>query len=369
MPATAKETYYDLLGVSKEASQEDIRSAYLQLARKYHPDKTGGDKAAEEKLKRISEAYDTLKNPEKRAEYDASLASPFGSGGANGFDGFGDAGAHGFDFGDAGGLDDLFEGLFGRGRGARAGTAYRPAGPRKGSDIQATLTIPLEDAANGATRTIQVPHAAACSTCAGSGAAPGTQPQTCSQCQGTGQVSQGGGGFFMARPCPQCHGAGQYIAQPCPDCQGTGHIRDTHTVSVRIPAGAYTGMRLRLAGQGDAGERGAPAGDLYVQIQMAPHPRFERDGDHLKTTVDVPFTVAALGGNVRVPGINGEMNLKVPAGTQSGRTFRMRGQGMPRRRGGGKGDLLATARVTVPTHMTSEQRELLKRFTQLEKQQ
>lgn len=364
MPATQQKNLYDLLGVPKGATKDAIRKAYLKLAKQYHPDKTGGDKAAEERLKEINAAYDILKNDEKRRQYDAMLDNPRGAGG--GFAGGGEGFAHegfSFDFGgaDGFGFEDLLSGLFGGGA-RQGGRGRRRQAVRPGRDLEVTLDITLREAAAGTRKTVRINRHAACKACRGTGAAGGAQPESCPGCQGSGQVRQGNGAVFMARPCPSCKGTGQVVSHPCTACQGAGSVREPHTVTVSIPAGAANGMRLRLQGQGDAG--GAGAGDLYVAVRVQDDPVFRREGDDLHCEAPVPFTRAALGGTVRVPTLHGQAELKIPAGTQSGRVFRLRGQGMPRLKGG-KGDLLVTVRVTVPTRLTPAQRELIEKLDAL----
>ncbi|MCP4639469.1 MAG: molecular chaperone DnaJ [bacterium] len=356
----AGKTYYELLGVAETASQDEIRKAYLKLARRYHPDKTGGDKAAEEKLKTINDAYDTLKNPEKRERYDAERRNPFGGGrhhggayaGGNPFSGFEAADAFGFE----GSFADLFGDMLGRGRSAR-----RP-GPRPGADLEVTVTVTLREVAQGAKRLLRAPRLAACQTCNGSGAQPGTTPQNCPQCNGTGQVSRGNGAFFMSQTCSRCHGTGRANMSPCGACGGQGRTRETRTVTVTIPAGADDGMRLRLAGQGEAGESSGPPGDLYVVVHVAPDPVFRRDGTNIVCEAPVTFSEAVLGGKVRVPTLSGQVDLRVPPGTQSGQTLRLRGQGLPSLRGGRKGDQLVRVEVEVPKHLNAEQRRLIEQF-------
>ncbi len=361
--ATTTKTYYDLLGVPKNASQDEIRKAYLKLARKYHPDKTGGDKAAEEKLKEINNAYDTLKNPDKRKQYDQMMfEGPVGGAfrgfggqgftgtsgrpGREGFEGFG--GPEGFDF------SDLFSGIFG------GATAETQAGPQPGEDLEAAVTVSLEEIATGTTKFIRVRHRTPCRTCHGTGAAPGSRLQTCPQCKGTGRISQGGGArFIISQQCPRCGGTGRIVTTPCPSCGGSGWTDETHTVSVRIPEGVRSGARLRLAGQGHAGEPGAPSGDLYVVVKERKDPLFEREGNNLICEAPVTFMDAALGGTVRVPTLTGQAELHIPPGTQSGNTFRLRGLGLPQMRSTKRGDLLVRVQVETPTKVSDEERRLI----------
>ena len=360
MPATTQKNLYDILGVSKDAPKDEIRKAYLKLAKKYHPDKTGGDKAAEERLKEINAAYGVMKNEEKRKEYDATLNNPFGhgngpaSGSAGGFD----PGGFSFSF-EGGGLGDILEGLFSGFGSAGHGHTRHTAQP--GRDLEVALNVSLREAASGVNKTVRLNRKSPCGTCHGTGATDGAQPQVCPDCQGRGQTQRGGGAIFMSQTCARCHGKGHVITNPCAPCHGQGHVRTPHTVTVTIPAGVHTGTRLRLQGQGDAGQHGAPAGDLYVSVHVAPDPTFKREGDHLHCDVAVPFTTAALGGTVRVTTLTGQAQLRIPAGTQSGKVFRLRGQGMPNAHGA-KGDLLATIQITVPEHITPEQRALLEQL-------
>lgn len=360
MPQTEQaRDYYERLGVSPEASQDEIRKAYLKLARKYHPDKTGGDKPAEEKLKAINDAYDTLKNPEKRKAYDGARANPFGAsagfGGGAQHGGFGGPGG-GFEF-HADSFEDLFGGIFGGGGRAAHSRAKRP-----GNDLEVPLTVTLREVEKGAKKTIRINAESICDPCHGTGAKSGTQPQPCPQCGGSGQDSRSTGAFFMARPCARCRGTGQINPSPCGACNGSGVVRKPRTVAVNIPAGVESGMRLRLAGQGDAGESGAPSGDLYVHVDVALDPRFERQGANLTCEVPVAFADAALGAKIRVPTLHGEANLTIPAGTQPGQTLRMRGLGLPNPGGLGKGDQLVRVKVSVPKHLTPEQRAAIEKL-------
>ena len=368
MTATAQQTYYEILGVAENAPQGEIRKAYHKLARKYHPDKTGGDKAAEEKLKKINNAYDTLKNQEKRKVYDKALRNPFGQDGAytggpqwqNA--GFGASGGFGGNasFSDIFG-SDIFGDLFG------ARSSGRSQGPVPGQDLAVTLKVSLKEAAEGITKTIRVPRAISCPACKGSGAKSGTQPKVCPQCQGTGVQQQQGGAYFVSRPCSKCRGSGQIIETPCALCRGTGRTKENRTVSAKIPAGAEDGLRLRLAGQGGAGMRNGPAGDLYVEIEVIPDPRFTRQNDDLLCEVTVPFTGAALGTTIRVPTLQGQVDLRVPEGTQPGQVLRMRGLGMPRLNGTCRGDQKVRVQVSVPKRLTKEQRTILERLRETER--
>jgi molecular chaperone DnaJ len=356
--------YYAALGVPKDASAADIKKAYRKLARDLHPDKNPDNKAAEEKFKAVSEAYDVLSDDTKRKEYDEAR-SLFGSGGMRGgFPGAGQQGPGGFtfDLGDllgdraGGGLGDVFGGLFGN-QGGRRGTARHP---RKGQDLEAEVTLAFADAVRGATVPLRLSTPGSCDTCGGSGAAPGTTPATCSVCAGAGVTSRNQGGFAFAEPCRACRGTGRVVETPCPTCQGTGASTKERTLTVRIPAGVREGQRIRLAGRGAPGDRGAPAGDLFVQVHVTPHPVFGRKGDNLTITVPVTFPEAALGANISVPTMDAPVTLKVPPGTSSGRTFRVRGRGVPKKTG--TGDLLVTVEVAVPARLDDEARELLEKY-------
>ena len=344
--------YYAVLGVAKDASQADIKKAYRKLAQEHHPDANAGNKQAEERFKEISSAYDVLGNAEKRKEYDRirqMAGSGFRFGGGPG------GGARFEDLGfDVGGLGDIFD-LFGAGR---PGGARRA---RRGADLAAEVRVSFEDAMAGTTVPLRLSGAARCSTCGGSGAKPGTQVRTCPECGGAGQVAVDQGFFSLSRPCPRCGGRGQVIEDPCPTCRGTGATTATRTLRVRIPAGVEDGARIRLSGRGEPGPPGGEAGDLYVTVRVSPHPFFGRRGPDLTLTLPITFPEAALGAQVKVPTLNGAVTLKVPAGTAAGRTFRVRGKGAPKR-GGGRGDLLVTVQVQVPSKLSKQERDLLKRF-------
>ena len=357
--------YYEILGVSRDASPEDIRKAYLKLAHRYHPDKTGGNKEDENKLKEINEAYDVLKNPKKRAEYDrfGEGGSPFGGGGGGsaGFDprDFAGFGGQGADFGEGEPFEDLFDVLFGRGG---AGAGRRRGGPARGRDLEVRLRISLREAASGAKKKIQVNRREACSECNGSGAAPGSEPQRCPDCGGAGQIRRAQGFFSVTQTCPKCRGQGRIVSKPCKRCKGNGKMAAEREISVDIPAGVDTGSRLRVPNEGEAGDGGGPRGDLYIYVEVEPHEVFEREGNDLVCEAPISFAQAALGATIRVPTLSGEAELKVPAGTQSGTMFRLRGQGLPDLRGYHKGDLYVKVQVETPTKLSREQRDLLKQF-------
>lgn len=348
---------YEILGVQRDASQDEIRKAYLKLAHKYHPDKTGGDKAAEDKLKEVNAAYDILKSPEKRRQYDQ-----FGAAGPQGFGGggFGSGGAGGFEAP----FDDFFDMLFGQGGGRRrAGGA---PGSRPGNDLELRLTITLEEAAAGVKKKVRFNRMERCADCDGSGAAPGSKPETCSQCGGAGQVRMTQGFFTVARACPQCHGKGKTISKPCRRCGGAGQTRGSRELSVDIPAGVDNGSTLRVSGEGEPGHGGGPRGDLYIHIEVAQHEIFQRDGTTLHCEMPISFAQAALGATLRVPTLDKEAELKVPAGTQPGTQFRLRGLGLPDLRGYRQGDLIVKVVVEVPAKLGKRQRELIEELGRLD---
>lgn len=346
---------YETLGVARGATQDEVRRAYLKLAHKYHPDKTGGDKAAEDKLKEINAAYDTLKNPEKRKKYDqfgsADGSNPFGgAGGAQGF------GGGGFETP----FEDFFDVLFGQGQGG--GRRGGRGGAQPGADLELRLTISLKDAAFGVSKKVRFNRNETCGECKGTGAAAGSKPETCSQCQGAGQVRVAHGFFSVTRTCPSCRGAGQKISNPCRRCSGQGQVKNSRELSVDVPAGVDTGSRLRVTGEGEPGPGNGPRGDLYIYIEIEPHKHFKRDGTTIHCEVPISITQAALGASLRVPTLHGEADLKVPEGTQSGAQFRLRNMGMPDLRGYGKGDQIVTVQVETPEKLTKRQRELLEEF-------
>jgi molecular chaperone DnaJ len=353
--------YYKTLGVSKDAGADGIKKAYRKLARQYHPDANKGDAAAEERFKEISEAYDVLSDPKRRAEYDEAR-SLFGAGAGRFRTGPGGAGGGGapFDLGDvfgaggAGGLGDVLGGLFG-------GRAGRPA-PRRGADVESQVSLSFSEAVSGATVPLRMASEQSCPTCKGTGSRSGSLPHQCPVCLGTGQTSRNAGGFAFAEPCRECRGRGLVVDDPCPDCSGSGRAMGTRTLTVRIPAGVRDGQRIRLKGKGGPGERGGPAGDLYVVVHVGAHPLFGRSGDNLTLKVPVSFAEAALGGAVTVPTLNGSpVTLRLPPGTANGRTFRVRGKGAPRA-DGTVGDLLVTVEVAVPTKLTPQARSAVEAF-------
>lgn len=347
----AKQDYYDVLGVAQSADAAEIKSAFRKLAMKYHPDRNSGDPTAEQKFKEINEAYDILKDEQKRAAYDQYGHAAFdGNGGMGG--GFGG----GFE---AGGFADIFDEMFGDFAGRRSGGG----GPSRGNDLRFNLEISLEDAFKGKETRIRVPAAVACDECSGSGAAKGSQPVTCPSCQGRGKVRASQGFFTIERTCPSCQGQGQTIDNPCSNCNGTGAVRKDKTLSVNIPAGVEDGMRIRLSGEGEAGMRGAPPGDLYIHVDIAPHALFQREGSNTYCRVPIPMTTAALGGSVEVPSIDGgRSKVTVPEGTQSGHRLRLRGKGMSVLNSSRRGDMYIELQVETPVNLNKDQREKLKAF-------
>ena len=340
--------YYELLEVERTADDGVIKSSYRKLAMKWHPDKNPGDKAAETRFKSISEAYDCLKDPQKRAAYDRFGHAAFQQGGAGGQ-------GQGFE-----GFSDIFDNIFGEFTGGGRG---RQAGPRRGADLRYDLEIGLEDAYHGKATEIEVEVSAVCEPCSGTGAKPGTSAKTCSTCAGRGQVRAQQGFFVVERACPTCHGAGKVIADPCATCRGEGRVDKAKTLAVNIPAGVDEGTRIRLTGEGEAGARGAPAGDLYIFLHVARHDIFERDGTTLFCRAPISFTTAALGGSIDVPGLdNAHHEIRIPAGIQSGKQLRQRGAGMPVLNGRGTGDMVVQIEVETPTKLSARQKELLEEF-------
>ena len=350
--------YYEALGVPKNASAAEIKKAYRKLAQKHHPDANAGDPKAEERFKEVSAAYDVLGDEEKRAAYDRVREMGAGGFGA-GFPGTGGTGSEGpggfrYETVDVGDLSDLFGGMFGGSR----GRARRPqARQRRGADLETEVRLSFDDAMAGVTIPVTLDGPAVCTTCHGSGAAPGTQPVVCATCGGSGQVAVNQGFFQMEQTCPTCSGTGRTIETPCPTCHGSGAVRRSRTVKVKVPAGVKDGARIRVAGRGEPGGPGGQPGDLYVRVRVGEHPVFGRKGDNLTVDLPVSYPEAALGANVKVPTLNGPVTLKVPAGTPSGKTFRVKGKGAPKR--GGHGDLLVTVNVDVPKKLSKREKELL----------
>jgi molecular chaperone DnaJ len=356
--------YYAVLGIQSGASDKEVQRAYRKLAKQYHPDANQGDAAAEERFKEISAAHEVLGDPEKRKEYDQvreMVASGVGPGGFGGFGG-GPGGFQGqtINFEDIGGLGDLLGGLFGGGGGRRGRRGGRgPAGPQRGSDLEAELYLDFLDAVHGVTTSVSLTAEAPCSVCGGSGAKPGTFPETCETCGGTGAVAVDQGPFSFSNVCPTCGGRGQIVKDKCKHCKGRGTEVRPREVKVRVPAGVRDGQRIRVQGRGAPGTSGGPPGDLYVVVHVGEHPIFGRSGTkHLTVTVPITFAEAALGAQVKVPTLDGPVTVKVPAGTQAGKTVRVRGRGIDPAKGE-SGDLLVTFDVEIPKHLTDEQRQAI----------
>jgi molecular chaperone DnaJ len=346
--ATAMRSPYEVLGVAKTASDDEVKKAYRKLARQYHPDRNPGDAAAEESFKEVQTAYDVLSDPEKRRAFDT-----FGAAGAQGAaPGFGGMRFEEFNLGD---LGDLLGGMF--------GGAGRPTNrPVRGEDLEAHVRISFEDALNGVQVRVPVEVDTVCSACHGTGAEPGTSPIVCPECGGRGVVSEAQGLFAFSQPCPRCHGNGSIVEKPCRRCRGTGRERATKRYSVKIPAGAKTGTRIRLKGKGEAGHRGGPAGDLYVVVEVDPSKLFQRRGSDLVLDVPVTYAEAALGASVQIPTPDGPVSLKIPAGTEAGKLLRVKGRGAPHLKGNGRGDLLARVLVTIPKKLSKAEREALEEY-------
>ncbi len=360
MSATVKRDYYEVLGVSKSVTPEDLKKAYRKLALQYHPDRNSGDPEAEEKFKEATEAYEVLSDPKKREAYDR-----FGHQGVQGGFGGGFNPEAFSDFSDIfGDFSDFFEGLFGGGRRAR-----RPGGAARGEDLRYDLELSMEEVAHGVEKKIDVPRHESCETCNGNGCAPGTNPATCTTCNGLGQVRFSQGFFSVSRPCPRCGGRGVIIESPCSTCNGAGRTLKRKKLSIKVPPGAETGLRLKVTGEGERGIRGGPPGDLYIFITVKPHELFERDGDDIVCEVPVSFVQAALGADIEVPTLFGKARMKIPAGTQTHKMFRLRGKGLPNLRQHGQGDQFVRVVVETPTKLTQRQKELLEEFAKISGEQ
>jgi molecular chaperone DnaJ len=374
--ATTKRDYYEVLGISKDASEEEIKKAYRKLAVKYHPDKNPNDKQAEEKFKELGEAYEILSNPDKRASYDRFGHAAFANGGGGDAGGFGGGGFHDpFDvfrevFGGGGGggaggiFGDIFESAFGMGGGGGGGSA-RGQQRGRGADLRYDLEITLEEAIKGCDKEINIRKLSMCDDCRGSGAAEGSKTVNCSTCQGTGHISMSRGFFSMTQTCPRCNGTGVTIEKPCKTCAGHGRVEKNSKIKIKIPPGVDTGSRLRSTGQGEAGIHGGPPGDLYIVLHVEEHPIFTRQDNDLFCEMPISFVKATLGGEVTVPTMEGKASLKIPAGTPSGKIFRLRGKGVPDLRGHHAGDLNVRVYVEVPPKLNPQQRKKLEEFSEL----
>ena len=347
----SKRDYYEVLAVNKSATGKEIKKAYKRLAMKYHPDRTQGDKEKEEQFKEVKEAYEVLNDEQKRGAYDqyGHAAFEHGQGGGGQGGGFG-----------GGSFDDIFGDIFGGGGGRGRGQSQSRA--RRGSDLRYNLDLTLEEAVKGKTLEIQVPTYVSCEPCTGSGAKKGTSAKTCSTCHGHGQVQMRQGLFAVQQTCPTCSGKGKVIVSPCPSCRGQGRVEKTKTLSVKIPPGVDTGDRIRLSGEGEAGEHGAPAGDLYVQAEVKDHAIFVRDENNLYCDVPISFTTAALGGDIEVPTLAGKVKLKIPKESQTGKVFRLRGKGVKSVRSSFTGDLMCKVVIETPVSLSGDQADLLRQF-------
>lgn len=350
-----KRDYYEVLGVSRDASADEIKKAYRKLALKYHPDRNPGNKEAEEKFKEAAEAYAILSDAEKRAQYD-QFGHSLGGSGFQGFQGF-EENFRGF--GDI--FGDLFEDFFGT-------SARTRGGSRRGSDLGVSVTITLEEASRGKEVTIEFPRHEACASCGGSGAARGSKKSVCPECRGTGEIRITQGFFSLRRTCPRCQGEGERIDKPCSDCRGRGRMERVRKLNVKIPAGVDTDSRLKISGEGEAGERGGPRGDLYARIEVKPHPFLERRGDDLYCEMLIPFSAAVLGGEVAVPTLDGKVKLRIPSGTPSGKIFRLKDKGVPSLHGGIRGSQLIRVEIEVPTRLGEKERALLSEWTREHKE-
>jgi molecular chaperone DnaJ len=359
MTTMAKRDYYEVLGVERGASEQELKSAYRKLAKKLHPDANPGDTGAEKRFKEVNEAYEALKDPQKRAAYDQ-----FGHAAFDGMGGRGPGGPGGFGPDFATSMSDIFDDLFGEFMGGRRGG--RRSAKERGSDLRYNMSITLDDAFNGKTAQIRVPTSVTCEKCNGSGAKAGTSPTTCPTCAGAGKIRSSQGFFTIERPCPTCEGRGETIKDPCANCGGAGRVTKERTLSVNIPPGVEDGTRIRLSGEGEAGLRGGPAGDLYIFLTIEPHPIFQRDGSDIFCRVPISMTTASLGGQIEVPTVDGSISrVKIPEATQSGKQFRLKGKGMPVLRSKLAGDMYIQVEVETPTNLSRRQRELLEEFQKL----
>jgi molecular chaperone DnaJ len=347
-----KRDYYEVLGVHKNASETEIKKAFRKLAIQFHPDKNQGDKAAEEKFKEATEAYEVLSDAQKRAQYDQ-----FGHAGVSGAGGFSGGGfGGGSPFGDI--FNDIFGDIFG-------GNSGRRTHGRRGDDLLYNMEILFEEAAFGCEKKIDVPYAKRCSACNGTGAKPGTEPKICPSCRGAGQVRYQQGFFSVSKTCPQCNGEGKVVDDPCTECRGKGSIKDTKTISVKVPGGVETGSRLKISGEGGQGVKGGPNGDLYVAISVKEHTIFQREDDNVLCEIPISFAQAALGCEIDVPTLDGKVSMKIPDGTQSGKIYRLRGKGIPSLQGYGRGDQLVIVKVETPTNLNKRQKEILEEFAKI----
>jgi molecular chaperone DnaJ len=349
-----KRDYYELLGVHKNASETEIKKAFRKLAIQHHPDKNPGDKQAEDKFKEISEAYEVLSDGQKRAQYDQ-----FGHAGVSGGGGFSAGGFSGFGAGTP--FGDIFGDIFGDVFGSAAGGRGRSQG-RRGDDLLYNMDITFEEAAFGVEKKIEVPFAKRCGVCNGSGSKPGSDPKVCPTCRGAGQVRYQQGFFSVSKSCGQCNGEGKIVTDPCPECRGKGSVKDTKTLSIKVPAGVETGSRLKSPGDGGQGVKNGPNGDLYIAIHVKEHPLFQREDNNVICEFPISFTQAALGCEIEVPTLEGKVSMKIPEGTQSGKIYRLRSKGIPSLQGYGRGDQLVVIKVETPTNLNRKQKELLEEF-------
>lgn len=343
--------YYKILGVTRNASEEEIKKAYRKVAMQYHPDRNPGDKEAEENFKIASEAYEVLRDPQKKEIYDHYGIEGLRGTGFTGFRGFEDIFAS---------FGDIFEGFFGFGT-----TGRHRSRPRQGADLRYDLRISFYEAAFGREDEIDIPKKVTCEACNGSGSKPGTHPVQCPNCRGTGQVTRSQGFFTISTTCGQCHGEGKYIQHPCKECRGSGWVRKNKKIKIKIPPGVDTGSKLRIRGEGEEGERGGPPGDLFVVINVEPHEFFVRDGDDIECKIPISFSQAALGADIEIPTLNGKKNLSIPRGTENGEILRIKGEGFPKIRGYGRGDLIVQIFVKTPKNLTKRQEEILREFEEI----